>query len=126
MRSTPSERPRSAMSTSNSLIGLRPARGAYLFSSSRRTKRSGSRLAPCFNDSLERVASSLRRSSDNNRAAAVLMGVGVPGQLNADALLDKADLSAPVFVFGEAEAQKTKTNEVPGRPAVSADFAMSA
>ena len=40
-RITPSERPRSAMSSSTSLIGLRPSRGAYLFSSSSTTKVSG-------------------------------------------------------------------------------------
>ena len=34
IRMMPSERPRSAMSSSTSLIGLEPSRGAYLFSSS--------------------------------------------------------------------------------------------
>ena len=34
IRMMPSERPRSAMSSSTSLIGLQPSRGAYLFSSS--------------------------------------------------------------------------------------------
>ena len=41
IRITPSERPRSAMSSSTSLIGLEPSRGAYLFSSSSTTNSSG-------------------------------------------------------------------------------------
>ena len=45
MRMTPRLRPRSAMSRTTSLIGLRPSRGAYLLSSSRTRKTRGSRRA---------------------------------------------------------------------------------
>ena len=56
IRITPSERPRSAMSSSTSLIGEVPSRGAYLFSSSRTTKSSG-RPVPAFSFSSNSVLS---------------------------------------------------------------------
>ena len=46
IRITPSDRPRSAMSSRSCLIGLSPSRGAYLFSSSSMTNISG-RAVPC-------------------------------------------------------------------------------
>ncbi len=52
MRSTPRLRPRAAMSTRTSLMGLDPSRGAYLFSSSRTMNRSGSRPIPCFSSKI--------------------------------------------------------------------------
>ncbi len=66
---TPRLRPRSAISSTTSLIGLRPSRGAYLFSSSKTRKTSGSRPPLSFSSirrltttpTTKRFARSLRR-----------------------------------------------------------------
>ena len=64
MSRTPRLRPRAAMSTSTSLIGLEPCRGAYLLSSSRTMKRSGSRPCPA---SPRRSAEAARRRRSAGR-----------------------------------------------------------
>ena len=66
MSSTPSERPRSAMSTNSSLSGPWPSRGAYLLSSSSITNRSGSRPVPCFSSNTrETSAPTTNRCADS-------------------------------------------------------------
>ena len=79
-RITPSERPRSAMSSSTSLIGEEPSRGAYLLSSSRTTKSSGLAV-PAFS---LRSNSLLQRHADHEALRPVRQVVQVDhGDLGA-------------------------------------------
>ncbi|HUZ82047.1 MAG TPA: hypothetical protein VMU73_07355 [Gaiellaceae bacterium] len=81
-----------------------------------------SRLTAGFHDSFEGVAGAAGWRRHHDRAAPVLMRVGVPGELNSHALLDKSDLGAPILVFREAEAEQAEADEIPRSPPVRPDL----